>query len=141
MSVNALRSSFSVYEQRKEGQLALLQVGYCMTQQSMLSEWGLPAFLLPELVHEEIPLPGPLVGGRQKGKGAGLLLPGVHRASAARQSLSCPQAPCPTSSKKRPSPGDCLLLSCKYQTCICTVGPVLVKPISMVVRLATLNRM
>lgn len=58
-----------------------------MTQQSMLSEWVLLAFLLPELAHEEIPFPGPLVDGRQKGKGAGLLLPGAHRASAARQSL------------------------------------------------------
>lgn len=54
---------------------------------------------------------------------------------------SCPQAPCPTSPKKRPSPGDCLLLSCKYQPCICTVGPVLVKSISMVIRPPTLNRM
>lgn len=54
---------------------------------------------------------------------------------------SSPQAPCPTSPKKRPSPGDCLLLSCKYQPCICTVGPALVKSIFMVVRPITLNRM
>lgn len=117
----------------RRGQLALVQ--------SMWSEWVLPAFLLPELAYEEIPLPGPLRVEGRRGRAQGCCcLEHTEQVQPGRAS-SCPQAPCPTSSKKRPSPGGCLLLSCKYQPCICAVGPVLVKSISMVVRLATLNRM
>lgn len=53
----------------------------------VVTEWVLPASLLPELAHQEIPVPGPLVDGRQMGRGSGLFCSVARRASAARQSL------------------------------------------------------
>lgn len=80
------------------------------TERSLLwDKWGVP-------------------GRRQMGRGSGLLLSRHLKSPARPPAPSSPQAPLTPPCDQVTS----LLLSCKYQPCICTVGPVRVKSTSMV---------
>lgn len=71
MSVNALRSSFSVYEQRKERTAGSGASGVRYDPAIHVVRVGpsfLPAFLLPELAHEDSP-PWAPCGWKAEGEG------------------------------------------------------------------------